>query len=125
MVPAVAKSLIPYNSTTNATFTLHTAMANQATAETVCNREGGHLASFQSLKEQVGPDPLFRAHAPAAAACATQVNRCRGQLDESCSELELAPAAVLPNAGRGGKLLHRAAGTAAGLPPALLDGPAV
>ena len=51
--PAAAQAFPTYNSSTNASFTLHTTLADQLTAEAMCNREGAHLASFSSLKEQV------------------------------------------------------------------------
>jgi hypothetical protein len=52
--PAAAQAFPAYTATTGATFTLHTTLADQPSAEAMCNREGGHLASFTSLREQVG-----------------------------------------------------------------------
>lgn len=43
----------PYTSNyTGGVFTLHTVVANQSSAQLVCNAQGGHLASFSSLEEQ-------------------------------------------------------------------------
>ena len=39
---------------TGATFIFHAVPASQADAEQVCNTDGGHLASYASLEEQVG-----------------------------------------------------------------------
>ena len=40
--------------TTNNTFTLYTTPMNFSAAQATCNSEGGHLASFSDLQEQVG-----------------------------------------------------------------------
>ena len=56
--PAAAQKFPTYNASTGTSFTLHTTMVDQATAETICNREGAHLASYTSLAEQVGMQRL-------------------------------------------------------------------
>ena len=59
--PAAAPAVFPsYTSgITGSVYTLHTRLANQTTAELVCNREGGHLASFSSLDEQAEVEQAY------------------------------------------------------------------
>jgi hypothetical protein len=42
-----------YNASTNATFMYSPVKADQAGAEAACNQQGGHLATYTSLAEQM------------------------------------------------------------------------
>jgi hypothetical protein len=62
--PFICKLMGPRNLTrqsnvTGNVFTLYTAQATQAEAEQVCRSQGGHLASFTSLDEQVEMEFAF------------------------------------------------------------------
>jgi hypothetical protein len=42
-----------YNASSNATFLYYPMKADQASAEATCNTQGGHLAIYTSLAEQI------------------------------------------------------------------------
>jgi hypothetical protein len=48
---------------TNSTFQLATYPSTFSTAQMSCNQQGGHLALYQSVQEQVLPAALIAAHA--------------------------------------------------------------
>ena len=49
-----------YNSTSNATFLWYPMKADQASAEATCQAQGGHLAAYTSLAEQIEVEQVRR-----------------------------------------------------------------
>jgi hypothetical protein len=87
--------------TTNITFYLNTSTSNWTYAEEMCKQNGGHLAAFQSLEEQVG-----RAMRAPCGQDARQAHICGSYMACGCYLLALPGITLKPSIATNG-ILHQ------------------